>query len=41
VPTIDGNWEIKTLKEDIEKGCIEENKRRFSQANNTPPLLKN
>jgi hypothetical protein len=33
-----GDWELQTTKELIEIGCINENKRRFTQANGTPPV---
>jgi Reverse transcriptase (RNA-dependent DNA polymerase) len=38
VATIDDCWELRTEKEDIERGCIEENIKRFTQAGGTPPL---
>jgi hypothetical protein len=31
-------WEITTDKEQIEAECIKENKKRFTQAKNTPPM---
>jgi hypothetical protein len=34
----EGEWELKTNKDDIEQGCIAENIQRFSQANLTPLL---
>jgi hypothetical protein len=37
-PDDDGSWKIRTTKQEIEAGCIEENIRRFTQAYNTPPL---
>jgi Reverse transcriptase (RNA-dependent DNA polymerase) len=37
-PDADGNWVLYINMDDIEKGCIEENKRRFTQASQTPPL---
>jgi hypothetical protein len=40
VPNEVGGWDLKTTKLDIEQGCIDENIRRFSQANSTPPLLQ-
>jgi hypothetical protein len=41
VPVNDGQWEVRTSKEEIEQGCIDENVRRFSQANNTAPMQAN
>jgi Reverse transcriptase (RNA-dependent DNA polymerase) len=38
--TSNGEWEVCTQKVDIEQECIKENIRRFTQANNTPPLLQ-
>jgi hypothetical protein len=35
-PSEDGTWELQTERESIETGCIEENIRRFTQANQTP-----
>jgi hypothetical protein len=37
-PTEAGTWELQTSKENIEKGCIDKNIRRFTQANHTPSL---
>jgi hypothetical protein len=37
-PDANGNWILQTNKDKIEEGCIEENKRRFTQSSQTPPL---
>jgi hypothetical protein len=35
----DQQWRTMNIKEEIELGCVEENTRRSTQANNTPSLL--
>jgi hypothetical protein len=35
----DSRWRLTDIKEEIEQGCVDENIRRFTQANNTPSLL--
>jgi Reverse transcriptase (RNA-dependent DNA polymerase) len=39
IPDNDGVWTIQTEKEVIERGCMQENIARFTQANQTPSLL--
>jgi hypothetical protein len=34
-----GTWTLRIEKQEVEQSCIEENLRRFTQANNTLPLL--
>lgn len=36
----ENTWVLQTEKKEIEKGCMDKNKRRFTQANHTPSLLK-
>jgi hypothetical protein len=40
VQTESGNWEVQSSKEQIEVGCLDENTRRFTQANHTPSLQR-
>ncbi len=35
-PDSDNNWTIKSTKQEVEQGCMDENTRRFTQASNTP-----
>lgn len=37
-PNVDGEWEEVTTKDAIERGCLAENFRRFSQTSSTPPM---
>jgi hypothetical protein len=41
VPLDNGDWKLVTSKVIIEKGCIDENIRGFTQASDTPALVQN
>jgi hypothetical protein len=38
--TPSGKWELQTTREEIEKGCMEENIRRYTQASHTPSMQR-